>query len=69
MWERSSLYVFAQRLSAPFPMSPATASVWIAREAKRLEKLTWAATRKASQAISSAGLEAVAEYAGSPFDS
>ncbi len=64
-----SLYVFAPHQRAPFPMSAATASIWLARETERLEKSTSAATRKASQAISGAGLEIIAEHAGSPFDS
>ncbi len=64
-----SLYVFAPPPAAPFPMPAATASVWLAHEAERLEKSTSSVTHKASQAISDAGLEVVAEHAGSPFDS
>lgn len=64
-----SLYVFAPHLAAPFRMSAATASVWLAQEAERLEKSTSSVTHKASQAISDAGLQVVAEHAGLPFDS
>jgi nucleotide-binding universal stress UspA family protein len=64
-----SLYVFAPHLSAPLPMSAATATLWLKQEVKRLEKSTLSVTHKASEAISSAGLEVIAEHAGSPFDS
>lgn len=64
-----SLYVFAPHLGAPLRMSAATASMWLAQEAERLEKSTSSVTHKASQAISDAGLQVVAEHPGSPFDS
>lgn len=35
-----SPYVFAPRLSAPLPVSAATAPAWLAQEAERLEKFT-----------------------------
>jgi len=64
-----SLYVFAPHLSAPFPMSAATASVWLAQETERLEKSTSSVTHEASKAVAGAGLNVVAEHASSPFDS
>lgn len=64
-----SLYVFAPRLSAPLPVSAATAPAWLAQEAERLEKFTSSVTHEASQAIYSAGLEVVVEHASSPFAS
>jgi len=63
-----SLYVFAPQLRAPLPMSAASASIWLAEEAERLEKLTSAATLRATEIVSKAGLDVIAEHPHSPFE-
>lgn len=64
-----SLHVFAPQLHTPSPMPAARASLWLAEETKRLEKLTSATTRSAAELIAKAGLEVITDHPGSPFES
>src|SRR5690606_10583905 len=64
-----SLYVFAPQLHTPSPMSAATASLWLAKETERLEKLTSTTTRNAAELASKAGLDVIVKHPNSPFES
>ena len=61
-----SIYAFAPIPDQPVP--GVRASTWTARERERAEKLTSRVARSASELISRAGVEFVAEHARSPFE-
>lgn len=64
-----SVHVSAPQLHTPLPMSAATASLWLAKETERLEKLTSTTTRNAAELASKAGLDVIVEHPNSPFES
>lgn len=63
-----SLYVLPSPLPQPFPLTAGTASTWVEQEVDRLERLSSATLHGASELISRANVDLVAEQAHSPFE-
>lgn len=63
-----SLYVFPPPPSAALSLTAGFAVDWLAHETERLEQTCAATAHAACHAITSAGIQVIAEHASSPFE-